>query len=72
MQKEFENIDSMKKYIVQEHTDEDIGPAFSVEDIVIGEEEKYDPRNRWHTRYVCVKRYYKEVFLFLHVSGCAI
>lgn len=59
---EFESIDSMKEYIVKEHTDEDIGPAFSVEDIVIGEEEKYDSRNGWNTRYVCTKRYYREYF----------
>lgn len=60
--KEFESVDSMKGYIVQEHTDEGMGPAFSVEDIVIGDEEKYDSRNGWNTRYVCTKRYYIENF----------
>lgn len=60
--REFETIDSMKEFIVQEHTDGDMGPAFSVEDIVIREEEKYDPRNGWYTQYVCTKRYYREHF----------
>lgn len=59
---EFDSIDSMKEYIVQEHTDQDFGPALSIEDIVIGDEERYDPRNGWYTRHVCTKRYHNEIF----------
>lgn len=62
--KEFETIEEMKEYIVKEHTDEDLGPAFEVDDIVLGEETRNDVRNGWKdTRYVCVKRYYSENFI---------
>lgn len=61
--KEFESIEEMKEHIVQEHTDEEIGPAFGTEDIVLGKESVNDPRNGWRdTRYVCVKRYFNEVY----------
>lgn len=61
--KEFETIKEMKEHIVQEHTDEDMGQAFGLEDIVLGDERKNDPRNGWkNTCYVCVKRYFSEVY----------
>lgn len=62
--KEFETIEKMKEYIVQENTDEDMGQAFGLEDIVFGNERKNDPRNGWKdTCYVCVKRYYSEDYM---------
>lgn len=61
--KEFATIEEMKRHIVQEHTDKEIGPAFEIEDIVIGKESANDPRNGWRdTRYVCVKRYFNELY----------
>lgn len=61
--KEFESIEEMKEHIVQEHTDEDIGPAFGIEDIALGKESVNDSRNGWRdTRYVCVKRYFNEIY----------
>lgn len=67
--RKFESVEAMKEQAVQEHTDPDTGPAFSVEDIVIGDEEKYDERNGWYTRYVCTKRYYGEIFAIPQCIG---
>lgn len=62
--KKFETIEEMKEYIVQEHTDKNMGQAFGLEDIVLGNERKRDPRNGWKdTCYVCVKRYYSEDYI---------
>lgn len=61
---EFETIQEMKEHIVKEHTDEEMGPAFCIDDIVLGEETVNDHRNGWKdTRYVCVKRYYSDNFI---------
>lgn len=60
--REFPDIETMKKHIVQENTDEKLGPALSVEDVVIGDETMFDSRNGWNTQYVCTKRYYGEIF----------
>lgn len=67
--REFDSIEAMMEHIVQEHTDPEMGPALSVEDIVIGEEEKYDSRNGWNTRYVCTKRYYGENYAIPQCIG---
>lgn len=64
LEKEFETIKEMKEYIVQQHTDEEMGAAFEIDDIVIGDENAEDYRIGWNnTCYVCVKRYYSEDFI---------
>lgn len=59
--REFSSGEEMLAYIVAEHTDPECGPAFALEDLVIGSEAREDHRNGWHdTRYVCTRRYYSE------------
>lgn len=62
--KEFETIQEMKEYIVKEHTWEEVGPAFEIDDIVIGNESIKDDRIGWNNVcYVCVKRYLSEDYI---------
>lgn len=67
--KEFDSIEAMMEHIVQEHTDPEMGSALSIEDIVIDDEEKFDSRNGWNTRYVCTKRYYGENYAIPQCIG---
>lgn len=61
--REFSSGEEMLDFIVAEHTDAERGPAFSLNDLVIGSEARHDPRTGWHdTRYVCTRRYYGERF----------
>lgn len=61
--KEFSSREEMLVYIVESHTDSEWGPAFTAEDLVIGEEVRDDPRIGWHdTRYVCTKSYHGKVY----------
>lgn len=59
--REFESVEDMKEYIVQQHTDEELGPAFSADDIVFGVLQGTDSRIGWHNQqYVYTRRYYGE------------
>lgn len=61
--REFSTMEELLAYVVEEHTDEELGPAFSLEDLVIRSETAHDRRNGWKdTRYVCTRRYYSEVY----------
>lgn len=61
--REFYTAEEMLDWIVAEHTDLERGPAFSLDDLVIGTESRDDFRIGWHdTRYVCTKRYHGEVY----------
>lgn len=61
--REFSTMEELLLFVVDQHTDPDIGPAFALEDLVIGSEARDDSRNGWHdTRYVCTRRYYGETF----------
>lgn len=61
--REFSTAEEMLDYIVAANTDEEWGPAFDLEDLVLGSETKDDLRNGWHdTRYVCTRRYYGQTF----------
>lgn len=65
--REFESVKAMKKYIVQRHTDEELGPAFSIDDIVLDGERCHDVRVGWWKGYlVCTKRYYSEDYMKLY------
>ena len=62
--REFESVEAMKEYIVQQHTDEELGKAFDIDDIVIGTIQGYDYRIGWKDeRMVCTKRYYFENYM---------
>lgn len=59
--REFSTMEELLSFVVEQHTDPDMGPAFALDDIVIDSEARNDPRNGWHdTRYVCTRRYYGE------------
>ncbi len=59
--REYQSMEEMLAQIVAEHTDDERGPAFALEDLVLGSETKDDPRIGWHdTRYVCTRRYFSE------------
>lgn len=63
--KEFDNVDSMKQYIVEQWT-ESLGgrKPFDVDDIVLDDETIDDDRIGWHdTRYVCIKRFGNEDYM---------
>lgn len=61
--KEFENEEEMKRYIVKEHSKLFSLPPFDVCDIVINKKAFCDERiGWWDTRYVCVKRYFNEIY----------
>lgn len=71
--KEFDSIEEMKRYIV-ENAEEIRGvKPFSVEDIVIGEYLCEDYRIGWKdVRHVCVKRYFDEEYSIPQCIGyCA-
>lgn len=58
--REFPSVEDMLAYIVEEHTDAVWGPAFDLDDLVLGREARDDSRTGWHdTRYVYIKRYYR-------------
>lgn len=62
--KEFDSIEAMKEYIVQENTKLLGKISFVAEDIVIDEESISDDRNGWNdTRRVCVRRMGDEDFM---------
>lgn len=51
--REFSTAEEMLDWIVAEHTDPERGPAFSLDDLVIGTESRDDSHIGWHdTRYV--------------------
>lgn len=56
--KTFDSIEEMKQWFVDACEN-----AFSVDDVVIGDEEMFDFRINWNTRYVCTKRYRNEDFV---------
>lgn len=63
---EFRTCEEMKAYIVEQHTDPELGPifgpAFEVKDIVLGDRTTDDTRIGWHnTRYVYTRLLYKNV-----------
>lgn len=61
--REFSGVEEMLAYIVQANTDPERGPAFGVEDLVLGGETRDDLRISWHdTRYVYTRRYHGEVY----------
>ena len=57
-QKTFENINSMKKWFVEQYN-----KSFSVDDIIIDEESFYDNRIGWNVNYVCTKKYNNEDYI---------
>lgn len=61
--REFSSGEEMMAYIVESHTDPEWGPAFGLEDLVLGSETRDDRRIGWHdTRYVCTRKYYGNVY----------
>lgn len=59
---EFNNYDELKEHVVKENFIFD-RPAFDISDIVIGDIIGNDDRIGWkNVRYVCVKRYYGDVY----------
>lgn len=65
--REFESVEAMKEYIVQQHMDEELGQALSVDDVVLGAEKFHDERIGWWKGYlVCTKRYYSEDYMKLY------
>lgn len=67
---EFNDIDEMKQYIVNQWTESFFGRApFSVEDIVITDEVLDDHRIGWHdTRHVCVRRFGNQDFIKMYTA----
>ena len=68
--KEFDTIDEMLDYIVEEHHlnygDKDFVCAFDKEDIVIDDRIIYDERCGWNTQHVCVKRYFDRDYMKMY------
>lgn len=59
----FADAEEMKRWIVADSAKAFGTPLFSIDDIVIGEDEIADARNGWaDTHHVCVKRYGSEVY----------
>lgn len=58
--REFDSVEDMVNYIVEQHTDESIGPAFDADDVVFGALEAInDQRIGWRNQqYVYTMRYY--------------
>jgi len=62
--REFETVEGMKQYIVEQHASLFNEPPFTFDDIVIREESVEDPRIGWKdTRCVCVKRFLSKDFI---------
>lgn len=61
--KEFETLEEMKQYIVEQHSDER-GKPFGTEDIVTNDDTICnDVRIGWRdNRYVCIKRYGNKIY----------
>lgn len=64
--REFESVEAMKKYIVEQNTIPEWGRPFSVKDIVVRKSEGADERVGWkNVRRVCIKRYYVQDYIEL-------
>lgn len=61
--REFSTAEEMLGWIVAAHTDPEWGPAFSLDDLVVGNESRNDYRIGWRdTRYICTRRYHGKVY----------
>lgn len=62
--REFESVEAMKEHIVRQHTDEELGPAFDANDIMIDDDPVIDRRVGWYdSNYVLAKRYYNDDYV---------
>lgn len=71
--REFSSAEEMLAWIVAEHTDPEWGPAFKLEDLVLGSEIRDDTRIGWNdTRYVSARMYYGKYYdLPVPIGFCA-
>lgn len=67
---EFNDINEMKLYIVNQWTESCFGRSpFSVEDVVIKDEPFNDPRTGWHdTRHVCINRFGNQDYIKMYTA----
>lgn len=61
--REFSSAEEMLAYIVEVNIDPEWGPAFALEDLVLGSKIRDDFRIGWYdTRYVSTRQYHGAVF----------